>query len=47
MLSDGKLELITQFTNPDNTNSISIIAYLEYDSIIEITKERNAIANYL
>jgi hypothetical protein len=47
MLSDGKLELITQFQTADNANAISVVAYLEYDSIIEITKERNAIANYL
>jgi hypothetical protein len=48
ILKDGNLEIVLRFTNDDliKTRPITMLVYLEFDNVLEITKNRNVICNY-
>ena len=48
ILKDGNLEVVLRFDNADSSTNkaITMIVYLEFDNILEITKSRNILCNY-
>ena len=48
ILKDGNLEIVLRFKNDAEikNTAITLIVYLEFDNILEITKNRNILCNY-
>ena len=48
ILKDGNLEIVLKFKNDDDikNTAVTLIVYLEFDNILEITKNRNILCNY-
>ena len=48
ILKDGNLEIVLRFASPDEiaNTAITLIVYLEFDNILEITQNRNILCNY-
>jgi hypothetical protein len=48
ILKDGNLEIVLRFTDDAKISnaSITMIAYLEFDNVLEITANRNILCNY-
>ena len=48
ILKDGNLEIVLRFKNDNEikNTAVTLIVYLEFDNILEITKNRNILCNY-
>ena len=46
ILKDGNMEIALKFNNTSTNGAITMITYLEFDNVLEITKSRNILCNY-